>query len=306
MFQRAYTLLLTAALATCLTGLPAPSNAVATPLSSIAAQRARVDRSVRAYEQATDRLASVNTRIATASAKLDALVTTQNNAQARLRARAVAMYRHGPISFLAVITNAESFEGFSARWTILTRINRGDAEVIRELKRARKKVERSANSLLRLQQDAAAQVRAMEREEDKARAALAESRAEYADYQRRIAVLRSKAESRAKMPAAKAAPKSTPRGTGEWSTAVASHYGRNFTGRGADGERIGPTSMMVAHRTLPFGTLIEFRYDGRVAVARVADRGPTSKARTFDLGPGVVRVLDFNGVHEIQYRIIGG
>jgi rare lipoprotein A (peptidoglycan hydrolase) len=62
--------------------------------------------------------------------------------------------------------------------------------------------------------------------------------------------------------------------------------------------------MMVAHKTLPFGTLIEFEYGGKRAVARVADRGPHSAEREFDLGPGVVRVLGFNGVHEVRYRII--
>ena len=62
--------------------------------------------------------------------------------------------------------------------------------------------------------------------------------------------------------------------------------------------------MIVAHKTLRFGTLIEFEYKGRRAVARVADRGPHTAGRTFDLGPGVVRVLDFSGVHEVRYRII--
>jgi len=62
--------------------------------------------------------------------------------------------------------------------------------------------------------------------------------------------------------------------------------------------------MVVAHKTLPFGTLIEFEYQGKRAVARVADRGPHSAGRDFDLGPGVIRVLDFSGVHNVKYRII--
>ncbi|MHB1324083.1 MAG: septal ring lytic transglycosylase RlpA family protein, partial [Coriobacteriia bacterium] len=93
-------------------------------------------------------------------------------------------------------------------------------------------------------------------------------------------------------------------GTGAWQTAVASHYSRNFSGRGASGERIGPYSMMVAHKTLPFGTLVEFEYKGKRAVASVEDRGPFTPGRDFDLGPGVVRVLDFSGVHEVRYRIV--
>ena len=93
-------------------------------------------------------------------------------------------------------------------------------------------------------------------------------------------------------------------GSGAWKKGLASHYSRTFSGRGANGERIGPYTMMVAHKTLPFGTLVEIEYRGRRAVAKVADRGPHSKERVFDLGPGVVRVLNFNGVHQVRYRII--
>ncbi len=85
---------------------------------------------------------------------------------------------------------------------------------------------------------------------------------------------------------------------------MASHYSRTFTGRGASGEAIGPYTMMVAHKTLPFGTLVEFEYQGRRAVASVEDRGPHTPGRDWDLGPGVVRALDFSGVHEVRYRII--
>jgi rare lipoprotein A (peptidoglycan hydrolase) len=63
--------------------------------------------------------------------------------------------------------------------------------------------------------------------------------------------------------------------------------------------------MMVAHKTLPFGTMVEFSYKGRRAVAVVADRGPYTKGREWDLGPGVVRVLNFNGVHKVRYRVLG-
>jgi rare lipoprotein A (peptidoglycan hydrolase) len=63
--------------------------------------------------------------------------------------------------------------------------------------------------------------------------------------------------------------------------------------------------MIVAHKTLPFGTLVEFEYGGRRAVAVVADRGPYVAGREFDLGPGVARTLGLNGVYTVQYRIVG-
>ena len=70
-------------------------------------------------------------------------------------------------------------------------------------------------------------------------------------------------------------------------------------------EEIGPYSMMVAHRTLPFGTLVEFEYNGKRAVASVEDRGPHVEGRMWDLGPGVVRVLGLAGVDEVRYRVVG-
>ncbi len=80
--------------------------------------------------------------------------------------------------------------------------------------------------------------------------------------------------------------------------------GATFSGRGASGAEIGPYSMIVAHRTLPFGTLVEFEYRGKRAVASVQDRGPHIPGRTWDLGPGVVRTLDFSGVDEVRWRLV--
>jgi rare lipoprotein A (peptidoglycan hydrolase) len=129
-----------------------------------------------------------------------------------------------------------------------------------------------------------------------------------AAYRAKQAEAEAAAEEAARQAAASAPAQDDPTqqltGSGEWKTAVASHYGRDFTGRGASGAEIGPYSMIVAHRTLQFGTLIEFEYGGKRAVASVQDRGPHVEGREFDLGPGVVRVLDFAGVDDVRYRII--
>jgi rare lipoprotein A (peptidoglycan hydrolase) len=97
---------------------------------------------------------------------------------------------------------------------------------------------------------------------------------------------------------------STVSGTG-WRSAVASWYGPGFYGNTmASGQILTETSMVVAHRTLPFGTRIEFSYHGRTCVAVVMDRGPYSSGRTFDLGPGTAKALGFSGVATVQYRIL--
>jgi rare lipoprotein A (peptidoglycan hydrolase) len=61
----------------------------------------------------------------------------------------------------------------------------------------------------------------------------------------------------------------------------ATWYGPGFDGRRtASGERFDPEhAMTAAHRTLPFGTLLQVcRPDGRCVVVRVNDRGPFGRA----------------------------
>ena len=93
-----------------------------------------------------------------------------------------------------------------------------------------------------------------------------------------------------------------PRG---WRTARVSWYGPGFYGHTmAGGGNLTPTSMVVAHRSLPFGTRIEFAYKGRKVVAVVRDRGPFIAGRVFDLGPGTAHALGFSGVGTVSYRIL--
>ena len=110
-------------------------------------------------------------------------------------------------------------------------------------------------------------------------------------------------------PAATAAPAAVPAAPATtqagWSSAKVSWYGPGFYGNTmAGGGVLTPTSMVVAHRTLPFGTRIEFSYNGRTCIAVVQDRGPHVSGRIFDLGPGTARTLGFSGVGTVQYRIL--
>lgn len=286
---------------------PAPA---ATATQMLASDRAALEEAVADRADAQRRLDAVNRRAASASAELDRLISLQADAEDRLSARARNIYRAGQASFVTVLLNAESFEGFTARWALLTRISQQDARAVRDVKAARRKAVRGARRLLAAQEEASREMRQLASIEARARKKLGASRIAYAAYLQRARATRSPAPATPKPAATAEKPKkkrSAPKitGTGSWSTAVASHYGRNFRGRTADGSRIGPDSMIVAHKTLPFGTMVEFSYRGKTAVARVADRGPYTKGRTFDLGPGVIRILNFNGVHKVKYRIIG-
>ncbi|MBA4370718.1 MAG: hypothetical protein C0418_03960 [Coriobacteriaceae bacterium] len=297
--RRTIRLALAAALATCLVG-PHLAPAVAAPSSDQpAADRARVGRAVQRLETACAKSARAHASVERASAELDRIVADQQRARARLRARVRTMYRSGDAPVISTLLSASTFQGLAARMDLLQRMSRQDAEDLRTLAIARAEVERAAARSMELQAAEARAFDATAREVARARTELAASQSALRDYETRAAA-------GAKKPVApkRSDPMQRLRGSGEWKTAVASHYGRSFTGRGASGETIGPYSMIVAHRTLPFGTLIEFEYRGKRAVARVADRGPHTPGRVFDLGPGVVRTLDFAGVNEVLYRII--
>ena len=252
--------------------------------------------------------ARIDALVAEASAELDALVASEEAAQERLSSRARVMYRMGDPTFISMLLGAESFQDFVARWDLMVRMNERDAADIDSLKTAQAEAEEAAKGIMALQIEQARAAEKAEREVARAREELAESEAALREYEAKLAEQKQQQAAAAKpTPAAPAAPTDSNQqltGTGAWQTGVASHYGRNFSGRGASGKSIGPYSMMVAHNTLPFGTLIEFEYNGKRAVASVEDRGPHVAGRMFDLGPGVVRALGFSGVHEVRYRVI--
>lgn len=90
-----------------------------------------------------------------------------------------------------------------------------------------------------------------------------------------------------------------------WKSARVSWYGPGFYGHTmAGGGSLTPTSMVVAHRTMKFGTKVQISYNGKTVVAVVRDRGPYVAGRTFDLGPGTAHALGFSGVGTVQWRVV--
>ena len=90
---------------------------------------------------------------------------------------------------------------------------------------------------------------------------------------------------------------------------VASYYHASLHGRPtANGERYNHYGLSVAHRSLPFGTLlrVEEPRSGRRVLVRVNDRGPFIQGRQLDLSGGaadVLRVRD-RGVARVRYTIV--
>ncbi len=292
--------LITVVLAACLVMSLAMSATAAPYAAQTSADREAVERAVERYKTAQDRAADIEARMTKASTQLDSAIANERQARGKLRSRVLATYRADDAGFVSVLLSASTFSEFVARWDLLARIVRRDAETLADLKAARIEAQDAAEKLIDLQADQARAIDSMASEVASAKKELATSVAALQEYEAQTA---AKPKPLVAPPPRDDQPQEIT-GSGSWQTAVASHYGRNFSGRGASGEEIGSYSMIVAHRTLPFGTLIEFEYNGRRAVARVADRGPHVEGREFDLGPGVVRTLDFSGVHEVRYRII--
>lgn len=65
--------------------------------------------------------------------------------------------------------------------------------------------------------------------------------------------------------------------------------------RTASGERMNPSALTAAHRTLPFGTRIKVtnRKNGKSVVVRINDRGPFIRGRVLDVSKGAASKLGF-------------
>jgi rare lipoprotein A len=78
--------------------------------------------------------------------------------------------------------------------------------------------------------------------------------------------------------------------------ALASWYGPGLYGRRTGcGGTLGYSQLGVAHKTLPCGTKVTLRHNGRRVRVPVIDRGPYVGAREYDLTAATARKLRFRG-----------
>ena len=89
-----------------------------------------------------------------------------------------------------------------------------------------------------------------------------------------------------------------------------SFYGAKFDGRKtANGERFDSAAMTMAHRTLPFGTLVQITNprNKRSVIVRVNDRGPFIAARVGDISRAAAAKLGIIhlGVSWVVLRVVG-
>ncbi len=70
-----------------------------------------------------------------------------------------------------------------------------------------------------------------------------------------------------------------------------------LTSKTASGERMNPSAMTAAHRSLPFGTKVRVTNsrNGKSVIVRINDRGPFVRGRVIDLSKAAAGRLGFIG-----------
>jgi rare lipoprotein A len=95
---------------------------------------------------------------------------------------------------------------------------------------------------------------------------------------------------------------------GDSETGIASFYAKSFDGRiTANGEKFRSNQLTAAHRTLPFGSVVEVRNisNDKVVQVRINDRGPFVEGRIIDLSISAAESLDFinEGTTEVLITV---
>ena len=112
-------------------------------------------------------------------------------------------------------------------------------------------------------------------------------------------------------PAAAPAPAASEKAaSGDASEGKVAYYGKKFNGRKtASGERFNAGAMTMAHKTLPFGTMVKVTNikNNKSVVVRVNDRGPSTPDRVGDLTSGAASKIRMvrAGVIDARLEVVG-
>jgi rare lipoprotein A len=80
-----------------------------------------------------------------------------------------------------------------------------------------------------------------------------------------------------------------------------------YSGRGtASGERQDSGALTAAHRTIPFGTMVQVinQKNGRSITVRINDRGPFTFGRVIDLTPAGASQLGFSDLAPVDLTVL--
>ena len=88
------------------------------------------------------------------------------------------------------------------------------------------------------------------------------------------------------------------------------YYGQKFNGRRtASGERFNASALTMAHKSLPFGTMVKVTNvkNGKSVTVRVNDRGPSTPDRVGDLSAAAASKIRMvrSGVIDAKLEVVG-
>jgi len=92
-------------------------------------------------------------------------------------------------------------------------------------------------------------------------------------------------------------------------TGIASYYSHCLEGKAtACGERYSTQKLTAAHKTLPFGTLVEVTMlsTGKKVLVKINDRGPYSKKRVIDLSYKAAKEIGLvrAGIARVKLQVV--
>ncbi len=93
-------------------------------------------------------------------------------------------------------------------------------------------------------------------------------------------------------------------------TGFASWYGGRFHGRSAaDGSIFNKNKFTAAHKSLPFGTVVQVTnlYNGKKCIVKITDRGPFVRGRIIDLSKVAANEIGMlsSGVSRVKVEVLG-
>lgn len=82
-----------------------------------------------------------------------------------------------------------------------------------------------------------------------------------------------------------------------------------LTSKTASGERMNPSKLTAAHKSLGFGTKVKVtnKRNGKSVVVRINDRGPFIRGRVLDLSKAAAQNIGMvaSGTAQVCYEVIG-
>ncbi len=91
---------------------------------------------------------------------------------------------------------------------------------------------------------------------------------------------------------------------------IASFYAKTVRSKMANGQRYHKDSMICAHRTHPFGTLLKVTHlkNHKTVIVKVTDRGPFGRGRIVDLSWGAAEKLGMiaAGIAKVKVEVFKG